>query len=75
MSRVFAPAVGVNEDPVTGSAHTALAPYWVSKLGGGALVGYQASQRGGLVRTELAGDRVKLAGRAVYDNQLTAAEL
>jgi predicted PhzF superfamily epimerase YddE/YHI9 len=50
---------------VTGSAHTALAPYWVSKLGGDALIGYQASQRGGLVRTELAGNRVKLTGRAV----------
>jgi PhzF family phenazine biosynthesis protein len=65
VSRFFAPAVGIDEDPVTGSAHTALAPYWVSKLGGYELVGYQASRRGGLVRTELAGDRVKLTGRAV----------
>lgn len=65
VSRFFAPAAGIGEDPVTGSAHTALAPYWVSKLGGDSLVGYQASQRGGLVRTELAGDRVKLTGRAV----------
>jgi predicted PhzF superfamily epimerase YddE/YHI9 len=65
VSRFFAPAVGVPEDPVTGSAHCALAPYWASKLGQSMLVGYQASRRGGLVRVVVRGERVGLAGRAV----------
>jgi PhzF family phenazine biosynthesis protein len=65
VSRFFAPADGIPEDPVTGSAHTALAPYWVERLGRDGLVGLQASPRGGLVRTELHGDRVHLTGRAV----------
>ncbi|GGO84504.1 PhzF family phenazine biosynthesis protein [Wenjunlia tyrosinilytica] len=65
VSRFFAPAVGVDEDPVTGSAHTALAPYWSARLGRPELVGYQASARGGLVRTRLVGDRVHITGRAV----------
>jgi PhzF family phenazine biosynthesis protein len=65
VSRFFAPAAGIDEDPVTGSAHTALAPYWSGKLGRDGLVGYQASRRGGLVRTQLAGERVRLIGRAV----------
>ena len=65
VSRFFAPADGIPEDPVTGSAHTALAPYWVARLGRDGLVGLQASPRGGLVRTELHGDRVHLTGRAV----------
>jgi PhzF family phenazine biosynthesis protein len=65
VSRFFAPADGIPEDPVTGSAHTALAPYWVGRLGRDGLVGLQASPRGGLVRTELRGDRVHLTGRAV----------
>ena len=65
VSRFFAPADGIPEDPVTGSAHTALAPYWVGRLGRDGLVGLQASPRGGLVRTELHGDRVHLTGRAV----------
>lgn len=64
-SRFFAPAAGINEDPVTGSAHCALAPYWSSRLGRDELTGYQASQRGGTVYTRLAGDRVILAGNAV----------
>jgi len=65
VSRFFGPAAGVDEDPVTGSAHCCLAPHWSAKLGKAALVGYQASARGGVVRTRLAGDRVLLGGRAV----------
>lgn len=65
ISRFFAPAAGVNEDPVTGSAHCALAPYWAEKLGRNELVGYQASDRGGIVRVQVRGDRVLLAGQAV----------
>lgn len=65
ISRFFAPRVGVPEDPVTGSAHCALAPFWAERLGRPALVGYQASARGGLVRTETRGKRVMLAGQAV----------
>lgn len=65
VSRFFGPAVGVPEDPVTGSAHTALAPYWSARLGRHRLVGRQVSARGGTVHTELAGDRVLLTGRAV----------
>jgi len=65
VSRFFAPAAGVDEDPVTGSAHCALAPYWAGKLGKSALTGYQASARGGTVLCAVAGDRVVLAGRAV----------
>jgi PhzF family phenazine biosynthesis protein len=65
VSRFFAPAVGIPEDPVTGSAHTALAPLWSARLGHDELVGLQASARSGLVRTRLRGDRVELTGRAV----------
>ncbi|AWS47260.1 PhzF family phenazine biosynthesis protein [Streptosporangium sp. 'caverna'] len=65
VSRFFAPRVGVPEDPVTGSAHCALAPYWSGKLGTDALVGAQLSERGGIVRTTMRGDRVELAGHAV----------
>lgn len=65
VSRFFAPAVGIPEDPVTGSAHCALGPYWAAKLGKSDIVGYQASKRGGIVKVMLAGDRVKLAGKAV----------
>jgi PhzF family phenazine biosynthesis protein len=65
VSRFFAPRAGVDEDPVTGSAHCALAPYWIAKLGRSELVGYQASARGGTVRVRLQGDRVKLGGQAV----------
>jgi predicted PhzF superfamily epimerase YddE/YHI9 len=65
ISRFFAPAVGVPEDPVTGSAHCSLAPWWSAKLGRKRLTGYQASARGGLVRVEVRGDRVALGGRAV----------
>jgi len=65
ISRFFAPAAGVPEDPVTGSAHCALGPWWAERLGRTSLVGYQASRRGGSVRVEVRGDRVELGGRAV----------
>ncbi|TQF06551.1 PhzF family phenazine biosynthesis protein [Kitasatospora acidiphila] len=65
VSRYFAPAAGVAEDPVTGSAHTALTPFWAERLGRTGLTGYQASVRGGLLDCELLGDRVRLAGHAV----------
>jgi len=65
VSRFFAPCAGVDEDPVTGSAHCSLAPYWAEKLGKTELVGYQASTRGGTVRCRVVGDRVLLSGRAV----------
>jgi predicted PhzF superfamily epimerase YddE/YHI9 len=65
VSRFFAPAVGVNEDPVTGSAHCVLGPYWHAKLGRNPLVGYQASRRGGVVEVHMVNDRVELTGQAV----------
>ncbi|MFC7260920.1 PhzF family phenazine biosynthesis protein [Streptomyces lutosisoli] len=65
VSRCFFPNVGIDEDQVTGSAHTALAPYWSERLGRPGLTGLQASPRSGLVRTELRGDRTLLTGRAV----------
>jgi len=65
LSRFFAPRAGVDEDPVTGSAHCALSPYWSARLSRPSLTGYQASARGGLVRVEHTGDRVKLSGKAV----------
>ncbi|MFI1167388.1 PhzF family phenazine biosynthesis protein [Streptomyces sp. NPDC020801] len=65
VSRCFFPNVGIDEDPVTGSAHTALAPYWSERLGRPDLTGLQASPRSGLVRTGLRGDRTLLTGRAV----------
>lgn len=65
ISRFFAPEKGVSEDPVTGSAHCVLTPYWADKLGKTELLGYQASARGGAVKCRLEGDRVRLSGRAV----------
>lgn len=65
VSRFFAPRVGVDEDPVTGSAHTALAPFWAHRLERTTLTGYQASRRGGTVGVRIRGDRVDLRGRAV----------
>lgn len=65
VSRFFAPGAGVDEDPVTGSAHCALAPYWAGTMGKTALIGYQASVRGGFVECTVVGDRVVLGGRAV----------
>ena len=65
ISRFFAPQSGVDEDPVTGSAHCALAPFWAGRLGRNRLIGYQASARGGMVGVEVVGDRVLLSGHAV----------
>ncbi len=65
VSRFFGPASGIDEDPVTGSAHCSLGPYWKGRLRRDELLGFQASRRGGEVRVRPAGDRVILAGRAV----------
>jgi len=65
VSRFFAPGAGIDEDPVTGSAHCALAPYWGARLGRDAMTGYQASARGGTVHVTCRGDRVLLGGQAV----------
>ncbi|MFC8969456.1 PhzF family phenazine biosynthesis protein [Streptomyces sp. NPDC057094] len=74
VSRCFFPNVGIDEDPVTGSAHTALAPFWSERLGRTTLTGLQASPRSGLVRTELRGERTHLTGHAVtvVDGELLA---
>jgi PhzF family phenazine biosynthesis protein len=74
VSRCFFPNVGIDEDPVTGSAHTALAPHWFARLGRDDLTGLQASRRTGLVRTALRGGRTLLTGRAVtvVDGELHA---
>uniref|UniRef100_UPI0018EBB1F2 PhzF family phenazine biosynthesis protein n=1 Tax=Dyella sp. ASV21 TaxID=2795114 RepID=UPI0018EBB1F2 len=66
VSRYFAPAKGIPEDPVTGGAHCMLAPYWASKLGKQALLAYQASSRGGELRCRLRGERVELEGACVF---------
>jgi PhzF family phenazine biosynthesis protein len=65
VSRFFAPAVGIDEDPVTGAAHCVLGPFWVDRLKRHPLLGYQASARGGHVGVTVDGDRVRLSGRAV----------
>jgi len=65
VSRFFAPAVGVDEDPVCGSAHCSLTPYWAERLGKPQLQAYQASARGGVLRLRTSGDRVALGGQAV----------
>lgn len=65
ISRVFAPAAGIDEDPVTGSAHSVLTPYWAKRLGRDSFTAYQASRRGGHVACTLAGDRAILGGRCV----------
>lgn len=65
VSRFFAPTVGIDEDPVTGSAHCCLGPFWAERLGKSELVGRQLSRRGGTVRVRVAGHRVRLAGRAI----------
>jgi len=65
VSRFFAPRVGIAEDPVTGSAHCCLAPFWGERLGKTDLYAYQASARGGALRLRLAGDRVILGGKAI----------
>ena len=65
VSRFFAPKVGINEDPVTGSAHCRLVPYWSAKLGRVEMLAHQVSARGGVLLVKLDGDRVRMAGRAV----------
>lgn len=65
VSRVFVPAWGVDEDPVTGSAHAALAPFWAGRLGRDSFTAFQASRRGGRVECRISGDRVILSGRCV----------
>jgi len=65
VSRCFFPNAGIDEDPVTGSAHTTLTPYWAGRLGKNGLVARQLSGRGGEIHCRLEGDRVALAGQAV----------
>ena len=65
VSRFFAPGAGVDEDPVTGSAHCVLGPFWAKHLGKTEFLAYQASARGGVVKVRVVGDRVKLGGQAV----------
>ncbi|MEU8623004.1 PhzF family phenazine biosynthesis protein [Streptomyces sp. NPDC048623] len=74
VSRGFFPAVGIDEDPVTGSAHTALAPYWSARFGREELIGFQGGARTGIVRTRLRGERTLLNGHAVtvIDGELHA---
>lgn len=72
VSRFFGPAVGIDEDPVTGSAHCCLGPYWSKRLGKTEMRAYQASRRGGVVAVTVVGDRVRLRGQAVT---VMAAEL
>lgn len=64
VSRYFAPAIGINEDPVTGSTHCNLIPYWSKRLGKSSLTAYQCSKRGGELFCRLEGDRVKIGGNA-----------
>jgi predicted PhzF superfamily epimerase YddE/YHI9 len=65
VSRCFAPRYGIEEDPVTGSAHCALGPFWSKRVGRADLVGHQVSARGGTVRVGVRGNRVELGGEAV----------
>ncbi|MFG2196568.1 PhzF family phenazine biosynthesis protein [Streptomyces sp. NPDC048639] len=75
LSRFFGPAVGIDEDPMTGSSHTALAPFWSARLGRDDLSGFQASARTGFIRTALRGERTLLTGSAVtvVDGELLTA--
>ena len=65
ISRYFAPALGIPEDPVTGSSHCSLAPYWQAKLGKDKMLAYQASPRGGELHVECTTDRIYISGQAV----------
>ena len=65
VSRFFAPGAGINEDPVTGSAHTLLVPFWSERLGKTELIAQQLSERGGTLYCKLTGDRVEISGRAI----------
>ena len=69
VSRVFVPGMGIPEDPVTGSTHCMITPYWCGRLDKCEIVCYQASDRGGVLYTKLCGDRVKVAGNAVLYSQ------
>ncbi len=71
VSRFFAPAVGVSEDPVTGSAHCALGPYWEAKTGRSEFRAFQVSARGGEVRLSVRGGRVLLRGQAVMMSRIS----
>jgi PhzF family phenazine biosynthesis protein len=75
VSRYFAPAFGINEDPATGSAHCCLAPFWSRRLGQHTFLAHQVSERGGVLKVTLEGDRVRLGGQAVtvLRGELTAA--
>ncbi|MGF2736139.1 PhzF family phenazine biosynthesis protein [Marinobacter sp. DUT-1] len=66
VSRYFAPGAGIDEDPVTGSIHSVLVPYWAQQLGKSSLKAKQLSARGGLLRCELKGDRIDIAGQAAF---------
>ncbi len=65
VSRFFAPRVGINEDPATGSSHCTLAPFWVQRLGKSEMAAYQASPRGGVLRVRMNGERVCIGGQAI----------
>jgi predicted PhzF superfamily epimerase YddE/YHI9 len=65
VSRFFAPGSGIDEDPVTGSAHSALAPFWAARLNKTEMTGFQASARSGVVKVRVEGDRVFISGQAV----------
>ncbi len=65
VSRFFAPGSGIDEDPVTGSAHSALTPFWSQRLGKTEMTGYQASARGGVIKVRMTGDRVAMSGQSV----------
>lgn len=65
LSRFFAPRVGINEDPVTGSAHCSLGPFWEKRLGKSNFIAYQASSRGGILHVKVKGNRVYLGGNAI----------
>lgn len=65
VSRFFAPRVGINEDPVTGSAHCCLGPYWSNKLKKDSLIAYQASKRGGILKLRILKERIHIGGKAV----------
>ncbi len=65
VSRVFAPRLGIDEDPVTGSAHCCLGPFWMAKLRKNELIAYQTSARGGMLRLRMNGERLYLSGKAV----------
>jgi predicted PhzF superfamily epimerase YddE/YHI9 len=65
VSCFFAPRAGIDEDPVTGSAHCCLGPFWSKRLGKDEFTAYQASERGGIVRVRVIGERVHLGGKSV----------